>query len=242
MPHTAAKSAAQTLSSTDAPTADFAVARFYMIEGQLRPNKVTHSGVIAAMGSLPRELFVPSTLVGMAYIDENIPLIAGRSLMQPMILARMIQEADIKPTDRVLDLAPATGYSTLVLASLAAQVVGVEPNSVLEKEAEANIAKFAGGKAEILAGAPVEGCASRAPFDVIFINGSVEFIPEILFDQLAEGGRLVAVVRGYGPAHAAHAGQARLYRKQRDEVSWVSLFDANVGVAPGFTAPRGFEF
>lgn len=226
----------------DAAAPDFALARFNMIESQLRPNAVTDIRLIEAMRAIPRELFVPSTLVGVAYLDENIPLIAGRALMQPMVLARLIQAAEIKPGERVLDLAPATGYSTLVLAALSGSVVGVEPDALLHKEAESNVAEYAPGQARILAGAPVEGCVKYAPFDVIFVNGSVEFLPELLFDQLAEGGRLVAVVRHYGPAYAAHAGEARLYRKIKGEISWESLFDANVPPAPGFTAPRGFEF
>jgi protein-L-isoaspartate(D-aspartate) O-methyltransferase len=94
----------------------------------------------------------------------------------------------------------------------------------------------------MLAGAPVEMCAVRSPFDAILVNGSVEFLPEILFNQLADGGRLAAVVRGYGPAHAAHVGQARLYRKQGGEISWTPLFDANIPPAPGFSVPRGFTF
>ncbi len=221
---------------------DLALARLNMVEGQLRPNKVTDSRVLEAMGSVPREVFVPSTLAGVAYLDESVPLVAGRALMPPMVLAQLLQAAEIKAEDRVLDLAPATGYSTVVLASLADGVVGVEPNAVLHKAAEANVAKYAHSKAEILAGAPVEGCGVLAPFDVILINGGVEFVPEILFNQLSDGGRLVVVVRSYSPDHAVHTGQARLYRKTKGGISWTVLFDANVQPAPGFAAPRGFAF
>ena len=229
-------------SAAPPPAADFALARFNMVESQLRPNGVTDSRLIEAMGRIPRELFVPSTLVGVAYLDENIPLIASRTLMQPMVLAKLIQATEVKPQDRVLDLAPATGYSTLLLAAMGAHIVGVEPDSLLHKEAETNIATYAPTKAEILAGAPVEGCIAYGPFDVILINGSVEFVPEILFKQLADGGRLSVIVRHFGTANAAHTGQARLYRKKGDEVTWEALFDANVPPAPGFTSPRGFEF
>jgi protein-L-isoaspartate(D-aspartate) O-methyltransferase len=224
---------------------DFATARFNMVEGQLRPNKVTDLRLLAAMGEIPRELFVPSTLVDVAYADENIPLIADRMLMQPMVLARLMQAAEVTPQDRVLDLAPATGYSTLVFAALAHTVIGVEPDAVLYKEAETNAAKYAPGRVSVLAGAPVEGCISHpphAPFDVIFINGSAEFLPEAIFNQLAEGGRLVVVMRQYGPAHAAHTGQARLYRKTNGTITWTPLFDANIPLAPGFVMPRGFTF
>jgi len=225
-----------------APILDYALARFNMVEGQLRPNKVTDPRLLAAFSEIPRELFVPSTLVGIAYLDENIPLIEGRFLIQPMVLARLIEALEVKSSDRVLDLAPATGYSTLVLSALTDYVTGVEPNSTLYKEAENNVANCTPGKVKMLAGAPVECCAVQEPFDVILVNGSVEFLPEIMFEQLAEGGRLAAVVRRFALAHAAHTGQARLYRKNKGSISWVSLFDANVPPAPGFTAPRGFAF
>ena len=221
---------------------DFALARFHMVEGQLRPNNVTDSRVLEAMGAVPREAFVPQTLTDVAYLDESLPLIAGRALVAPLVLARLIQAAEVKAGDRVLDLAPATGYSTVVLAALADGVVGVEPNALLEKDAAAHVAQLAHGKAEILAGAPVEGCGSHAPFDVIFVNGGVEFLPELLFAQLAEGGRLVAVMRSYDPDRSVHTGQARLYRKTKGEIAWTVLFDANVPPAPGFASPRGFVF
>jgi len=221
---------------------NFSLARANMVESQLRPNQVTDQRLLEVMGALPREIFVPSSLVGVAYLDESIPLISGRSLLQPMVLARLIQAAEIKPTDRILDLAPATGYSTLVLVSLAGSVVAVEPDALLNKEATNNVAEYASGKVQILAGAPVEGCGSHAPFDVIFINGSIEFLPKILLDQLAEGGRLVAVMRDYGSTPFAHTGQGRLYRKTKGKMSWTSLFDANIPPAPGFTLVRGFEF
>ena len=224
------------------PVPNFAIARHHMIEGQLRPNKITDLRLIEAMGRIPREVFVPSTLVGVAYGDDNIPLISGRALIQPMALAQLVQAAEITPTDHILDLASATGYSTLVLASLGAYVVGVEPDALLQAEASKNIAIYASGKAEILAGAPVEGCNAKAPFDVIMINGSVEVLPKNLLAQLAEGGRLVAVMRHSDPAHVTSSGDARVYRKIKGKVSWTSLFDANLPPAPSFGAPQGFVF
>jgi len=217
---------------------DFSLARRNMVASQLRPNGIADTRLLAAMGDVPREVFVPFTHVGVAYIDAPIRLISNRYLMQPLLLARLLQAAKIAPKDRVLDLAPATGYSTLILAALASSVVGVEPDALLHKEAEKNIAAYAPGKAVVFEGAPVEGCAANAPFDVVFINGSVETLPDILFDQLAEGGRLVAVVCRYGVV----PGQARLYRKKDGEMSWKSLFEASVPPAPGFAAKRGFEF
>ncbi len=213
-------------------------ARAHMVEGQLRPNQVTDPRILAVMGQVPRELFVPSTLVNVAYLDEDMPLIAGRALMPPMVLARVIQALEIKSGDRVLDLAPGTGYSTLVLSYLAHDVIGVEPHALLCQEAETALATSPPhGKAKILAGAPVEGCGAYAPFDAILINGSVEQIPPLLFAQLSEGGRLAAVMR-----NPNGCGEARLYRKKNDGVIETILFDAQIRPAPGFDIPRGFAF
>ncbi len=222
-------------------SSDFATARRSMVDGQLRPVGIRDERILAAMGSIPRELFVPCTLVGVAYIDDDISLISGRFLIQPMVLARLLQLADIREGDRVLDLGVATGYSTLVIAALTSSIYSVEPDALLHKEAEKNIETYAKGKAKVLAGAPVEGCIEGAPFDVIFINGSVDYVPDYLFEQLAEGGRLVAIVRRYGAGRASHAGQARLYRKINEEISWTSPFDLSASPAPGFNLPEKFS-
>jgi len=220
----------------------FAEARFNMVESQLRPSGVTDCRILSAMGSIPRELFVPSTHVGVAYADENIRLISDRWLAQPLVLARLLQAAEIKAGDRVLELAPATGYSTLVLAALTSPVFCVEPNALLHDEAEKNIAAYVPGKATVFAGAPDEGFIAQAPFDVIFINGAVEFLPQFLFEQLDEGGRLIAVMRDRDKTGMIHTGQARLYRKTGGEISSMTLFEAAAPLAPGFAASRGFEF
>lgn len=221
---------------------DFARIRRQMVRGQLRPHGVTDDRIMAAMEEIPRELFVPFTHTGVAYSDVDIRLISNRYMMRPALLARLLDAAQIGSGDRVLELAPATGYTTLVLARLTSPIYSIEPDSLLAREAEKNIAAYTPGKATILAGAPVEGCISNAPFDVIFINGSVEFIPEFLFEQLNEGGRLVCVIRHHDTAHVAHAGQARLYRKTHGSIIMKSLFEASTPLAPGFEAPRGFAF
>ncbi|MDD3371244.1 MAG: protein-L-isoaspartate O-methyltransferase [Alphaproteobacteria bacterium] len=213
-------------------------ARRNMVKNQLRPNQVTDRRILVAMGDIPREIFVPFTLVGTAYSDSDIQLIAGRAMMPPLAFARLLQAAEIGPHDRVLELAPATGYSTMVLTKLSDSVASVEPDALLHKEAEKNISSLAPGKATILAGAPVEGCIARAPFDVIFINGSVEYVPDYLFEQLAEGGRLVAVLRNALPDHIGHAN---LYRKIKGEIVCSPLFEINVPPAPGFALPQRFK-
>ncbi len=105
------------------PMSDFAIARFNMVESQLRPNKVTDRRILDAMGRLPRENFMPPLMAGIAYTDEDLQIAPG-VLMEPMILGRLLQEAGIESGERMLDIAPATGYSTAVAAALAKEVVG----------------------------------------------------------------------------------------------------------------------
>ena len=213
-----------------------------MVSGQLEVNGVVDPRVLAAMGRVPREVFVPSSFVGSAYRDDNLPLIAGRFLVRPLVLARMLQAAGLREDDRVLDMAPATGYSTVVMARLAKNVIGVEPAAVLQNEAVRNVELYAPDRARILAGAPVEGCLEHAPFDVIVVNGSVDFLPDLFFDQLTEGGRLVAVMRDRASEASVGLGRATLYRKTGGAVSAEVLFDAFVPPAPGFAASRPFVF
>lgn len=221
---------------------DFAAARINMIEGQIRPNKVRDERVLTALENLPRELFVPERLAGVAYIDESLPVNEGRFLLSPMVLARMLQEAGIGPDDNVLEIAPATGYSTAALASLARHVVAVESDAELQRQAAARLAALGTANAEIRLAPMQQGWKTEAPYDVIFINGAVDFVPETLLQQLKEGGRLVAVARRYGAAHAAHTGEARLYEKTGKTVNCRALFDATAALLPGFVGDAKFSF
>ncbi len=232
MTATAAKSAAL----------DFDKARFNMVESQIRPNKVRDPRLLDALGNLPREMFVPQALAGIAYIDEDIEVVRGRYLLEPMVLARLMQEADIKPADRVLDIAPATGYSTVILSALAQNITAVESDPALAQQASENLNRLEVKNARVEQGPLVDGFKPRGPYDVIIVNGSVEVLSPALTAQLAEGGRLLVVVREFGPAKVAHKGAARLYEKIKGIVSHRALFDANVKLLPGFEARPSFAF
>jgi len=221
---------------------DYAAARFHMVEGQIRPNKVVDTKLLDIISALPREIFVPPAMAGIAYIDEDLQVAPNRYLLEPMVLARLLESAAIKSTDRVLEIAPSTGYSTAVIASLAKEVVAVESDASLKMLAVSNMGSVQIINAEIKQGTMTDGYKAKAPFDVIFINGGVEFVSETLLAQLAEGGRLLTVVRQYGTAHAAHIGEARVYEKIRGHVSHRVLFDANVKLLPGFSVSRTFTF
>lgn len=215
---------------------DFAAARHLMVETQVRTADVTDPAVLAAMRTLPREAFAPAHLKVLAYSDVDLEVAPGRRLMRPRDVAKLIQAVAPKPSDRALEIAGATGYGAAVLARCCAEAV------LLEADAELNFAAVAafgvcgleqaGTAATEIAG----GWPDRAPYDVIVLNGACEQVPDAWISQLAEGGRLGAIVRS-GPA-----GHARIYSKVGGLVSWRPVFDAAPPLAPGLTIPAQFAF
>ena len=223
------------------PQKTFATPRFHMIEAQLRANKVQDERLLAVMGSLPREMFVPPLMASLAYRDEDIEIaphrfLPPRFLIEPMVLGRLLQEARLTPQDRVLDIAPATGYSTAVLSALAHNVVALESDRDLAQTARENLKKTE--NALVVEGDLAAGWPAFAPYNLILINGSVERLPEDLTAQLAEGGRLAVVMRlGSSPFHV---GEARLYEKRQGALSYRSLFNANIPLLEAFAATPMF--
>jgi protein-L-isoaspartate(D-aspartate) O-methyltransferase len=216
---------------------DFERLRQSMVDSQIRPNDVTDPRILAAMLEVPRERFVPPQRAGLAYLDDDIVVreagssSPARYLVEPMILARLVQALNLTAQDHVLDVGCTTGYSTAILSHLAGAVCGLESESDLAAAAQRNVPN-----AKIVTGPLTEGAASSGPFDAILINGSVEIVPESLLEQLKEGGRLVAVVRKGPP------GRATVHVKNNGAVSTRPLFDAAVPSLPGFEAPQGFVF
>lgn len=214
-----------------------ALARRKMVENQLRANRVTEERLVEAFATLPRERFVPEALAGIAYVDEDLQVAPGRYLMEPMVLGRLIQALEVRASDMVLDLACATGYSTALLASLGGTVVAVEPDAALAARANETLNALSVDNAVVVAGALAEGYAKQAPYDVILVNGALPAVPTALFDQLAEGGRLAAVVQ-----EAPVLGRAVLYRKQGGIVGHRVLFDAGTPALLGLERAPGFVF
>ena len=215
---------------------DPVVRRRTMVEGQIRPNRVTDDRIADALLQVPRERFVPRNLRGVAYMDEEVPIGSGRYLLEPRVLARMLQDAAIVATDAVLDVGCATGYSTAVLARLAAAVVAVEQDEALADRAEALLTELEIDNAAVVRGPLADGYAAQAPYDVIFVGGATQRPLPMLHEQLAEGGRLLLIER------AGRVGQAVIYRRSGDAVGRRVLFDAQVPVLPGFEAHAGFVF
>ena len=219
---------------------DFSQHRIKMVDGQIRTTDVTSAPLLDALLEIPREKFIGEASPALAYIDEDIRIADGaggpRYLMEPSPLARLIQLADVAAGDTVLDVGCGTGYGSAVLSRLARAVVALESEPQLAEQASSALAELGCANVEIVVGTLREGHVAKAPYDVILINGSVGEVPQALLDQLAEGGRLVAV-EGHG-----NAGIARLFLKTTGVVTGRRAFNAAIKPLPGFEPARIFEF
>ncbi len=217
--------------------ADSATARHNMVESQIRTNKVTDARLTAAMLEIPRERFLPKALRGIAYIDEDIPLGGGRHLMEPMVLARLLQIAEVRAGDVALDIGCGPGYSAAVLARLCDTVVAVECDAKLAGEATKTLAALDIDNAAVIEGPLAAGCAKQGPYDLVLFDGAISGVPEKIQRQVAEGGRIVAVI-GAG----AGVGRGSVMRKAGGSLHVRAVFDAAVPSLPGFEPATEFVF
>lgn len=201
---------------------DFERARKAMVDNQLRTSNVTDRRVLTAMLTVPREAYVPADRQALAYIDEAHDLGHGRALPAPAPFAKLVQLADIQQTDAVLDVGVGTGYSVAVLAELAHEVVGIESDESLATQARKTLADAGIGNAEIVVGHFDALAPGGRNFDVIMLEGAVDSVPPSLFNLLADGGRLTALIRR-GPAAVAH-----LFVKSGDSVNSRAEFNASL--------------
>ena len=213
---------------------DFAAARRHMVDGQIRTTDVTDLRLISAMLEVPRERFMPPASVSLAYLDLDVPVGGGRRLLRPMVLAKLIQAADIQPNDRVLDVGCATGYGAAVLAQIAGHVTALEQDAGLANTASDSLASLRNVK--VVKGPLADGWAQGAPYDVVVVEGATEVAPDALCQQLKNGGRLICVL-GAGPG-----SKAMLYTRSNSDAAGRAVFDAPAALLPGFAKTPVFAF
>ena len=213
---------------------NFEQMRRAMVASQLRTTGVNDPRVLAAMGAVPRERFVPADKVAIAYSDTLVPLGNGRDLNTPMSLGRLLAESSPRPGERAMVVGASTGYAAAVLARLVGSVVAVEEDPKLLEMARGAIPATAGVK---LVEAPlVEGYAAGAPYDLILIDGAVEYVPDAIVGQLVDGGRLAAAILDRGVSRLA------IGRRAGEGFGMAEISDWAAAVLPGFCKPRTFSF
>jgi protein-L-isoaspartate(D-aspartate) O-methyltransferase len=227
--------------SASAPLAASAALRETMVERQIRTFDVTDLGVQARMKSVPREIFVDPVFVTLAYSDAQLTATGAivRELTAPLILARLLKEAHLREGERVLVVAGASGYAAALIAGMVGSVVSLEEDAGLSAWAQANFASLGLANAKA-ATAPLEqGDPADGPFDLILVDGVSQGQFEPLFQQLKDGGRLVAVV---ADRPGARNGKATLFARAGGHVSPRALFDATAGSLQAFGKAQGFVY
>jgi protein-L-isoaspartate(D-aspartate) O-methyltransferase len=215
---------------------DSAIARRMMVDGQVRTADVHNPDLLAAMMTIPRERFVPSSLAGQAYVDSDIEIAPGRVLLKPMVFAKLVESLDVRPSDHVLDVGCGLGYSSAVLARLAGSIVALEEDPALASQAKAALAALGTAHVTLATGPLNAGWPAAAPYDLIFLNGATEIVPEAFSSQLKPDGRLACVFGRAPPA------KAMIYRVSEGRLVGRPAFDAAAPVLPGFVAPPAFVF
>ena len=214
---------------------NFAARRTVMVDTQIRPSDVTKFPIIDAMLTIPREDFVPAAMREAAYVGENLELGAGRVILEPRTLAKMLDALNIGNQEFVLDVGAAMGYSSAVIAHMAEAVVSVEEDDALAHEAQE--ALTAAGVDNVIGhvGPLTDGAAEHGPYDVIVVQGGIGTVPQTLLDQLKDGGRIACLFM------EDTLGEVRIGRKRGDTVSWRMSFNAGAPVLPGFEREAAFE-
>lgn len=204
-----------------------------MVASQLRTTGVNDPRVLSAMGAVPRERFVPADRIAAAYADAVVPLGGGRALNSPMSLGKLLTEAAPQDGDRALLIGAATGYAAAVLDRLVASVVAVEEDPALVAAARESLA---GTGVKLVEGPLTGGWNEGAPYDLIVIDGAVEYVPDALIDQLVDGGRLATGLIEHGVQRLAFG------RRAGEGFGLAAFADVASAVLPGFVKPRTFSF
>jgi protein-L-isoaspartate(D-aspartate) O-methyltransferase len=219
---------------------DFLTARQNMVDGQVRPSDVTDLRIIEAMLAVPREIFVPDSRQALAYLDLDLEVSETgadkRFLLKPVVIAKLLQAAEIRDTDSVLVVGCSAGYTAALASKLAQRASATDPDRSLVAKATAALGQLGLGATAVEAAPALEGNAAQAPYDVIILDGATEVVPEGLYAQLKEGGRLVGVFAAGG------LQRATIVTRSRDDFGSRTLFDATAEVSPGLHRAADFVF
>jgi len=212
-------------------------ARFNMIEQQIRPWDVLDKGVLGLLAIVRREDFVPAAYKSLAFVDTEVPLPEGESMLAPRVEARMLQDLQVQRHERVLEIGTGSGFMAALLGHRAQSVISLEVKPALAKLATENLRRSGASNVSVVQADGSRGYASEGPFDAILLSGSVSKVPEDLLKQLKPGGRLVAI-EGDEPVMAA----VRYTANADGSFSRVSLFDLDAPRLVGFPEPPRFHF
>ncbi len=212
----------------------YSARRVMMVDTQVRPHDVTKFPIIAAMLAVPREVYVPQDAREAAYVGENLPLGAGRVMLEARTLAKMLDALDIQPGEVILDLGCGLGYSSAVIARIAEAVVAVEEDESLAADAQRILASEGVDNVAVIAGPVAAGSAKHGPYDAVILQGGVEEVPAAIVAQLKDGGRIAALFMT-GPLGAVKIGH-----KTGDKMVWRFAFNAAAPVMAGFSTRHEF--
>lgn len=219
---------------------NYAQARQHMLLGQLEPNRVSSPKILSAFNTIERDRFLPEELKGIAYADSAVSLGNARYLIEPRIFAKLLQEADLQTQQKVLDIACGTGFSTAILSQFCDEVYAVESVGDLSEVARKNL-KDLGINAQLFNGSLTNGYTLRAPYDAIFIQGAVEFIPQPLVEQLRDGGKIYTLLPHENRIEGM-MGTACCWTKNNNTLYKTILFDAAMPTLPEFKSRTEFSF
>ena len=211
-----------------------------MIDGQLKPMGINDPIILEAFKNVPRELFIDNDKSSFSYYEGNILIKDNRWLLSTVIIARLINCVNISNDDVILEIGSCTGYTTAILEKLCTLVVGVEEDPELRALANKALAKIESNSSIIVDGQHILGNTKSAPYDKIFIFGSVEKVPNLLFDQLSDKGSLITVIKDKN--NSKSCGNAVVFKKNKDIISSSKVFDVEVPVMEGFDIKEDFNF
>ena len=215
---------------------DFTKQRIAMVDSQIRPSDVTKYPIISAMLEIPLEDFVPDSCRQIAYAGTDTALAERRVLLDRRVLAKMLNELDIRSDEFVLDIGSGMGYSAAVISRMAEGVVALEEDVGMAEIAEGNFTRFSVDNAVSITGPLTEGAPKHGPYDAITIQGGVEVIPIAIIQQLKEGGKMGCIFAGRQP------GECRVGMRRGNGIVWRTVFNADAPVIPGYEKQKEFVF